>query len=318
MQSGKLPDLPIATCAAPAIMINDHVYLCGGACSNVVSALTVQVYSVNHQTWKTLPLSPQYHSQGVEINGHLVLIGGREPSFHTATNLVSTWNGHVWHQELPPMPAKRIRPGVTTYQNLVVVAGGLGEDGQTLLSSIIVLNIITLQWSTPDNFRLPRPMGDMQFTISNAHLYVASAEIEYDVAIITGTTTKTVWQLPLTALENALTTEGDNLSNHWTEIAPTPYYNSALLQDTAHVVAVGGDESYTPTSDVFVYDPNNNKWTKMGQLGVPRARCAVVSLSSTSFIVCGGCTDTGDPLDTLLTSVEMGFMCNSSVLPVYY
>ena len=306
MQSMKLPDLPIPTSSATAIMINDDVYVCGGGTNgDVVSARTVQVFSVSHQRWKTLPLSPQYYSQGVQINGHLVLIGGRESSSGAVTNLVSTWNGRGWYQELPPMPTKRFRPGVTTYQSLVVVAGGLCEDKQTLLSSIAILNITTLQWSTLDHLTLPRPMFQIQFTISNAHLYVASASITYDVATSIDTTTKTVWQLPLTALENALTTKGDNVSHHWTEIAPTPYFNSALLQDTAHVVAVGGDESITPTSDVFVYDPNNNKWSKVGQLGVPRADCAVVSLSSTSFIVCGGCTDATKPQNTRLTSVEM-------------
>ena len=307
MQSRKLPDLPIPTSGATAIMINDDVYVCGGGIGgDVVSARTVQVYSVSHQRWKTLPLSPQFFSQGVEIKGKLVLIGGRESSSRTVTNLVSSWNGQVWHQELPPMPTKRLALGVTTYQNLVVVAGGRGEDGKTLLSSIAILNITTLQWSTLENLTLPEPMFEMQFTVSSAHLYVASASIAYDVATNTDTTKKTVWQLPLTALENALTTEGDNISHHWTEVAPTPYYRSALLQDTAHVVAVGGyDESDTPTSDVFVYDPNNNKWSKVGQFGVPRAFCAVVSLSSTSFIVCGGCTDATDPQNTRLTSVEM-------------
>ena len=307
MQSRKLPDLPIPTSEAAAIMINDDVYVCGGGtCRDVVSACTVQVYSVSHQTWNTLPLSPQYYSQGVQINGHLVLIGGRESSSGAVTNLVSTWNGRGWHQELPPMSTKRIQPGVTTYQNLVVVAGGLGEDEQTLLSSIAILDITTLQWSTLENLTLPEPMFGMQFTISSEHLYVASAVISHDVATNTSTTNKTVWQLPLTALENALTTEGDNVSHHWTKIAPTPYYRSALLQDTAHVVAVGGnDQSGAPTLDVFVYDPNDNKWSKVGQLGVPRAHCAVVYLSSTSFIVCGGCTDATDPQNTCLTSVEM-------------
>ena len=304
MQSRKLPDLPIPTSEATAIMINDDVYVCGGG-GDIVSARTVQVYSVSHQRWKTLPLSPQYLSQGVQINGHLVLIGGADASSRTVTNVVSTWNGQVWHQELPPMPTKRFLPGVTTYQNLVVVAGGLCEDMQTLLSSIAILDITTLQWSTLENLTLPEPMFGMQFTISSAHLYVASAAISYDIATNTDTTNNTVWQLPLTALENALTTEGDNVSHHWTEIAPTPYYRSALLQDTAHVVAVGGDKSHTPTSDVFVYDPNNNKWSKVGQFGVPRAFCAVVSLSSTSFIVCGGCTDTRNARNTHLTSVEM-------------
>ena len=286
-------------------MIDEHVYICGGGCNDIAMERQVQVYSINLHTWSTLPPSPQCRSQAASIKGQLVLIGGREPSSCTVTNLMSTWNGQVWHEQLPPMPTKRFRPGVTTYQNLVVVAGGRGEDGQTLLSSIAILNITTLQWSTVENFTLPRPLVGMQFTISTAHLYVASAGITYDKATDTYKTTRTVWQLPLTALKNALTTEGYSMSHHWTEIAPTPYYSSALLQDTAHVVAVGGvDKSHTPTSDVFVYDPNNNKWSKVGQLGVPRDLCAVVSLSSTSFIVCGGLTDPRD-LNILLTSVEM-------------
>ena len=188
-----------------------------------------------------------------------------------------------------------------------MVAGGKGEDEQTLLSSIAILNITTPQWSTPgpDILTLPWPMYGMQFTISNEHLYVSSVCIKFDVATNENTTTSTVCQLPLTVLENVLTTEGANESHHWTEIAPTPYCHSTILQDTAHVVAVGGDESYTPTSDVFVYDPNSNKWSKVGQLGVPWACCAVVSLSSTSFIVCGGFTNPRDPKNTRLTSVEI-------------
>ena len=162
-----------------------------------------------------------------------MLIGGREPSSRTITNLTSTWNGQVWHQELQPMPTKRFRPGVTTYQNLVLVAGGLDADGQTLLSTIDILNITTLQWSIPDNFRLPQSMGSMLFTISTAHLYVASAGIAYNVATNTGTSTKTVWQLPLTALENALTTESDSMSHHWNEVAPTLNYSSVLLQHSS-------------------------------------------------------------------------------------
>ena len=111
-----------------------------------------------------------------------------------------------------------------------------------------------------------------------------------------------LWQLPVSALENVLTTGGDDTSHQWTAIVPTPYYHSAILKGTAHIVAVAGDD-YKSTSDVCVYYPDTNKWSKVGQLGVPRARCKVVSLSRTSFIVCGGCSDTDR--NTLLTSVEV-------------
>ena len=306
MQSVKLPDLPIATFSASAVMVNDHIYVCGGCCSDVDLERRVQVFSVNDCTWSTLPESLQYRCQGAAINNKLALIGGREAASGRVTNLVSTWTGQGWQQDLPPMPTKRSRPGVTTYHTFVVVAGGLGEDEQTLLSSIDVLNITTRQWWTLADLQLPQPMCIMQFAISSAHLCVASAIVSYDAATKTCTTSNDVWQLPVTALENILT-NGDNGTPHqWTKVAPTPYYDSVVLQDTAHIVAVGGDnESYQPTSDVLVYNPDSDKWSKVGQLSVPRTRCAVVSLSRTSFIVCGGCHDASNHHNTLLTSVEV-------------
>ena len=305
MQSVKLPDLPIPTCTASAVMINDHIYVCGGFCGDVDLACQVQVYDVNLNVWGTLPHSPQYNSQGVAIDGKLVLIGGCEAASKGITNLVSTWTGQEWQQDLPPMPTKRVRPGVTTYHTFVVVAGGSAKDKQTLLSSIDVLNITTRQWWTPTNLQLPRPMFRMQCTISSAHLCVASAHISYDVATGASTNVNDVWQLPVTALEKVLIPGDDDTPHQWTEVASTPYFNSAILQDTAHIVAVGGNKSGEPKSDIFVYNPDRDVWSKVGQLGVPRARCAVVSLSRTSFIVCGGCTDRINPQNTLLSSVEL-------------
>ena len=306
MQSVTLPDLPIPTCDASAVMINDHIYVCGGICGGVGLARQVQVYDVNHNVWSTLPHTPQYDSKGVAINSKLVLIGGREAASDGVTNLVSTWTGQEWQQDLPPIPTKRLQPGVTTYHTFVVVAGGRAEDEQTLLSSIDILNIPTRQWWTPANFQLPRPMFEMQCVISSAHLSVACPGISCNAATYTGTTNQYVWQLPVTALEKVLITGDEETLHQWTEVAPTPYYDSAILQDTAHIVAVGGDDSLKePTPDIFVYNPNRDVWSKVGQLGVPRARCSVVSLSRTSFIVCGGCTDTSDLHNTLLSSVEV-------------
>ena len=252
MQSVKLPDLPIPTSSASAVMINDCIYVCGGLCDSVDLARQVQVYDVNHNVWNTLPHSPQWNSQGVAINSKLVLIGGYEAASGGVTNLVSTWTGQVWQQDLPLMPTKRFRPGVTTYHTFVVVAGGRAEDEQILLSSIDILNITTRQWWTPTNLQLPQPMYALQCTISSAHLCVANASISYDVASGIGTTVKNVWQLPVTALEKVLFPGDDVTPQQWTNVAPTPYFSSAILQDTAHIVAVGGNDRLgEPKSDIF-------------------------------------------------------------------
>ena len=201
------------------------------------------------------------------------------------------------------MPTKRLRPGVTTYGTYVIVAGGKAEDNQTLLNSIDVLNTATLLWSTPANLQLPRPMFSMQITVSATHICVASAAITYDATTETGTSPKSVWQLPVSTLTKVLMGE-DHSPQDWEEITPTSYYGSALLQHTTHPLAVGGHESGKATSIIAVYDPCSNKWSTVGQLLEPRAMCTVVGLSRHSFLVCGGLSD---PIDrnTRLSSVEV-------------
>ena len=280
------------------------MYVCGGGCGGVASARVVQVYDLDKATWTKLPPAPQYNSEAVAINNQLVLISGREASFNTISNMVSTWTGQGWQQDIPAMPTKRARPGVTTYGTYVIVAGGRAEDNQTLLNSIDVLNTATCQWSTPSNLQLPRPMFDMQITVSATHICVASAAITCDATTNTSTTFKSVWQLPVNTLTKVLMGE-DHSPHDWEEIAPTPHYRSALLQHTAHPLAVGGhDESCIPNSNITVYDPHSNKWSTVGQLLEPRALCTVVGLSRHSFLVCGGLSDLMD-INTLLSSVEV-------------
>ena len=304
LHSVRLPDLPIATYTATALVIARNVYICGGVCPDVASARVVQVYDLDKATWTKLPPAPQYYSQAAAINKQLVLIGGREASSRTITNTVSTWTGQGWQQDIPAMPTKRGRPSVTTYNTYLMVAGGMAEDNQTLLGSIDVMDTTTRQWYTPVNLQLPRPMYGMQITVSATHICVASAGIVYDATTNTGTSSKSVWELPVSTLSKVLVGE-DSDPHQWTEIAPTPHCLSTLLQDTAHPLAVGGcDDSDKSTTDIAVYDCHSNKWSTVGQLLEPRTRCTAVSLSRRSFLVCGGASDARD-INTLLSSVEV-------------
>ena len=299
-----LPDLPIATSSATAIVIARNVYVCGGGCGDVASACVVQVYDLDKAMWTKLPPAPQYNSQAAAINNQLVLISGYEVSSNTISNMVSTWTGQGWQQDIPAIPTKRMRPGVTTCGTYVIVVGGIAEDNQTPLNSIDVLNTATGQWSTPANLQLPRPMFSMQITVSATHICVASARITYDATTKTGTPSESVWQLPVSTLTKVLMGE-DHSPHDWEEIAQTPHYSSALLQHTAHPLAVGGlDASGKATSNIAVYDPRSNKWSTVGQLLEPRTKCTVVGLSRHSFLVCGGASDAMD-INSRLSSVEV-------------
>ena len=262
----------------------------------------MQVYNLDKATWTKLSPASQYNSQAVAINNQLVLIGGFEALSRTTSNMVSTWTGQGWQQDIPAMPTKRFRPSVTTYGTYVIVAGGRAEDNQTLLNSIDVLDTATCQWSTPPNLQLPQPMYSVQITVSATHICVASARITYYATTIKSTS-KSLWRLPVTTLTKVLMGE-DHSPHDWEEIAPTSHYRSALLQHTAHPLAVGGHESGKATSNIAVYDPRSNKWSTVGQLLEPRTACTVVGLSRHSFLVCGGASDPMD-LNTRLSSVEV-------------
>ena len=72
----RLPDLPIATVSATAIVIARKVYVCWGLCPDVASARVVQVYDLDKAMWTKLPPAPQYNSEAAATNKQLILIGG--------------------------------------------------------------------------------------------------------------------------------------------------------------------------------------------------------------------------------------------------
>ena len=314
LDSEKLPDLPIQTACATAVIIGRKVYVCGGRCKNVESGRQVHVYCLDEKTWTTLPeLAPQYRCEAIAINNKLVLIGGCEASSNTITNMVSTWMGQHWQQVIPVMPTKRVRPGVIMYEKCVVVAGGMSEHNQVLLSSIDILDTSTLQWWTPANFQLPLPMYALDIAVCSSGMYVAAAIIDLSDAIRCKVPSNKAWQLPVGVLEEVLTKKNIYTSpqpNQWREIAPTPNSHSTLLKSSAHPVAIGGAvrgnrSGCNSTHNILVYDPIRDKWSPVGELLEPRARCAAVCVDMSSYFVCGGYSDTIKDPQPCISSVEL-------------
>ena len=102
------PDLPILAACATAVIIGRKVYVCGGRCDSVELGRQVHVYCLKKKTWT--PLSeptPQYRCKAIAINNQLVLIGGRDATCKI-TNMVSTWTGQCWQQDMPAMPTNRV------------------------------------------------------------------------------------------------------------------------------------------------------------------------------------------------------------------
>ena len=323
LHSEKLPDLPIGTGCATAVIIGMKVHICGGRCDSVMLGCQVHVYCLIEKTWTTLSEpSPQYRCEAIAINNHLVLIGGRESSSHTITNMVSTWTEQGWQQDIPAMPTKRVRPGVIKYDKHVIVAGGMSEHNhallnmsehnQILLDSIDILDTSTLQWWTPANFQLPIPMYALDIAVCSSGMYVAAAIVDLSNNSEHKVPSNKAWHLPVPTLKGVLMEKRNTPSKRyqWRVITSTPDYHSTLLKSSTHPVAIGGavkgDQSGSnSTRNISVYDPISARWSTVGQLQVSRARCAAVAVSRSSLLVCGGYSDTTKDPQPCISSVEL-------------
>ena len=312
LDSNSQPDLPILAACATAVIIGRKVYICGGRCDSVELGRQVHVYCLKEKTWT--PLSeptPQYRCEAIAINNQLVLIGGLDAT-RKITNMVSTWTGQCWQQDIPAMPTNRVRPGVIMYDKHVIVAGGMSEHNRDLLSSIDILDTSTLQWWTPANFQLPIPMYALDIAVCSSGMYVAAAVIDYDKTNNKKIPSNDAWQLPVGVLDEVLSRKKKHCPQRygWRKIASTPDYHSTLVKSSTHPVAiggaVGGDRSgCNSTDNISVYNPNCDKWSTVGQLQVPRARCAAVAVSRSSVLVCGGYRDTAKDPQPRISSVEL-------------
>ena len=265
-------------------MIGGKIYVNGGACVDIKPAQLVQVYDTITAEWTTLPPSPIYHSESTLVNGQLTLIGGRDASTREITNLTITWDEEKkqWFPKVPPMPTKRVRSCIIHCNNLILVAGGMASDEETLLDSVDVFNLDTFQWTTSRSFKLPLPMWEMRASVSCGYLYITSGMKS------TTTATREAYKLPVEEVVNAVTKEQEV---KWIQVQNTPYSLSGLVVDSDHPIVVGGFTSGRPTSDVSIYDPTTEKWSNVGQCVRPHLRSCAIAVSSSSFVVIGGHTD---------------------------
>ena len=71
------------------------------------------------------------------------------------------------------MPTKRIRPATLYKDDILIVAGGCTQDEATS-QSIDVMRVTTKQWSTLDNFTLPRQLELHQLISCGDAVYICN------------------------------------------------------------------------------------------------------------------------------------------------
>ena len=275
---------------ADATVINATLYITGGVCSNdAIKIAIVYKYDLHKNQWSYLPPLQQYSGIPVNINDQLTVIGGYHSTTQRPTALVTTLIGDNWSNTYPNLSVARVWPAVVPYQQYLIVACGLGDDG-TAVNTIEVFNITTCNW-TIVNIHLPKPMYAMSATICEDSFtivgYVGTDKKRYK-----GTFTIPANEIIQQQIQQPLTSSSDKDNTKWHTLADAPYLNTALVPNTSSPIIIGGsDEQGNAVNDITMYDYTEKKWKKIALLPINCAR-ATVAIINDSIIVMGGASDT--------------------------
>ena len=263
-------------------------------------------YNTNTDHWTVLPQPG--HRFGVlhMLDDRLTIFGGQDPEI---LNKVTTFNNDTnsWYSHYPDMLSKRFRPGIITYNNYVIVMGGMSSPDNTHDSIELMDYQNEMKWKNII-IKLPMPMWNIKPTISG------------DDITIVGYYTATVcynghYQIAIEEMVSSFNQSPSTsaTSNQWKEKSLAPHYNTVTVPYTYPPVIIGGishaDKGSVPTSDVSLYDSSKNAWKEVDSLTSARNSVGVALLNNSSIIVIGGC-DGGLGVEEAkahsLTTVEIG------------
>ena len=243
----------------------------------------VYVYDINNNQWDRLPPPGQYKSTLQIINSKLAVIGGRNNTTKKITNKVTTYNNNSWSNEYPNLLKARVRPGVLTHLDYVIVAGGALDDN-TIYDDIEFLNYKQSSHWVIARMKLPEAMWLPSLTISNDTLYI----VGYGRA--NGNRTSTAYEVSGDTVISSAAQLTSNQTVHWTELPPAPHYSTTIIPNCSPPVIIGGSIKGVPTVDIRVLDVPNNSWKKIASLTTARVSTAVVPINHDSILVIGGFT----------------------------
>ena len=301
----KCSNLPVAMRAAYSTVINNTLYIGGGACTTANDDYYMFSYKLIDDQWMRLPLLPQCYGVPTNINNQLCYTGGQDYSTSDPTNKVITLHNDHWVTQYPNMVMARQHHAVVTYQHYTIVAGGEREDG-LILDTIEVFNSNNNQWTILST-HLPQPMSYINATTCNQSFIIAGYT-RADGSAYNGTFIISMDSL-VGADQQSLTSSTSEDDNKWSKQCSTPYWNTAIVPNTSPPVIIGGDDNQSKAVDnIFLYDDSSDSWKTVSSLPISCIDATVATINDV-IIVAGGCTYNSTmetAYATSLTSVVLG------------
>ena len=168
-----MADLPAPLYGAYVAVQHHKLYVTGSNSPVEDAEHQVYVYDINTDQWGQLPPSGHYLGIPHIIGGKLVIIGGRLSATKKMTNKVSTFDedSQTWTSYYPDLLSVRSRPGVVSYLEHVIVAGG-GLDDDSDHDDIEVLNWIENSHWRKVSIKLPVTMYAFTPIVYDDHLLI--------------------------------------------------------------------------------------------------------------------------------------------------
>ena len=258
----------------PHCVVMDRTVYVGGGITDYDDDHSVLKYDLDTDNWSRLPRY-QYKWFAVSIiNSRLTLVGGCYGG--KATNQLAVYEPSSQHWTYPyhPMPTPRDRPAVVMYDIWLLVAGGC--DAGCALATVELLNTSTNQWLAASS--LPTPCSSLTSAIVDDHGYIVM-------------NSKQVYRVSLPDIVSQTVDQSTASKSPalWRRLPDTPLSHSTAISLRGYLIAVGGrHDNLTTRTDIHLYQPESEQWTKVGDLPNTREYCSCVVLPSGELLVAGG------------------------------
>ena len=184
-----------------------------------------------------------------------------------------------WTHPYPYMSTACSSCSAVVYKEWLVVAGG-DVNGAVSLSSLEVMNTVTLQWyAAPPT---PTPWTEMKTAIVGDTCYFMGGFTGFTTVVYT------VYSVSLPALISQLHSQGSGKKGRhqlWKEIPGLQTTFSTPLSISGSLLAVGGmDKDRQAATAIHLYQPDTGEWVKVGDLPTPRYSCTCAMIADRETI----------------------------------
>ena len=233
-------------------------------------------------SWSCLPRYGYKWFAMTVINHHLTLVGGCGVAggVGEVTNQLAVYepSSQQWTYPYNPMPTPRYSPAVLMYDIWLLVAGG-GDASYTDLATVELFNKSTNQWLAASS--LPTPCSLLTSAIVDNYGYLVTHSKQVLRVSLPDIVSQTV---------NQSTSKSPTL---WCRLPDTPLSCSTAINLRGYLLAVGGSHDNHTRTDIHLYQPESEQWTKVGDLPNVRHYCSCVVLPSGELLVAGGSESSG-------------------------